>query len=64
MGCMGDVVVIRLPLAAQWSQWVVGSTLDLGTCTSCELSCLLVLSLAMFFSRFSGFPPSLKNQHF
>jgi hypothetical protein len=40
---MGDIAVIRSPLTAV-THWVVGSILGLGT--SCELSCLLVLSLA------------------
>jgi hypothetical protein len=37
---MGDVAVMRSPLTAVVPQWVVGSTLCLGT--SCELGCLLL----------------------
>jgi hypothetical protein len=52
----------RSPLTAV-VQWVVGSILGSGT--SCELSCLLVLSLATrVFLRVLWFSSLLKNQYF
>jgi hypothetical protein len=63
---MGGVAVIRSPLASRLSLWSQCVRVQaLGSGTSCELSCLLVLSLATRgFPRVLRFSSLHKNQHF
>jgi hypothetical protein len=58
-----NIYCTQIIVSPLWFQWVVGSILGSGT--SCELSCLLVLSLATrVFLWVLWFSSLLKNQHF